>query len=206
MIPHKSESSGRLNLATVDARFAVKPDANGIIHWHISESSFTKDLDKYKQILAFEKGFKIISPYFPRITFESTSKREKAPIELFFKKNGDKDLPEPFDKGVLAYAFLPMGDPMGIQSNVYFNDDLDWTVMHKPSSFSLLKVFVHEVLHALGLHHSPYKNDIMYPSYEPNDNITISGDTIRSIRRLYGRYTKVSTSAKRGVFRNTKRV
>lgn len=203
MIPHKAKL--KASLSTVDTRFAVRPDKNNVIKWHVAEESFTKDIDKYKQILAFEKGFKILAPCFYPISFDSTSDRKEAPIEMFFKHPRDKSLPEKFDKGVLAYAYLPQGNPLGIESNIYFNDEVTWSSIHKKDKFSLLKVFIHEVLHALGLQHSSIKEDIMYPSYQPNNDIVISQDTKDSIRRLYERF-KMPTSVKRGILRDKERV
>lgn len=175
-------------ISTVAVKYAIKPN-NGKIYWHIAEADFAKSsIDKYRTILAFQKGFEILAPAFHPIKFESTADKKLAPIELFFKRNGEKGLPEKFDEGVLAYAFFPGSDLQGIESNVYFNDALPWEEMHMPGKYSLLKVFVHECLHALGLDHSSIKADIMFPTYQPNNDITLTGDTLQGLDKLYGKY------------------
>lgn len=183
----RAEQSLLARIATVDISSALKP-RNGIIYWHISEEDFAKNsIDKYKIIVAFQKGFEVLTPAFFPIRFESTSDRKLAPIELFFKKNGDKGLPEKFDPGVLAYAFFPGATPQGIESNIYFNDELPWEEMHAVGKYSLFKVFVHECLHALGLDHSTIQSDIMYPRYQPNNEIILTGDTLQGLEKLYGK-------------------
>lgn len=172
-------------ISTVDKRFALKP-VNGVIYWHIADIDLTPDLPKQQILEAFNRGFALLASSFAPIQFEGTSDRRKAPIEIFFKRNGDRGLPSLFDSSTLAYAYMPNGAPYGISSNIYFNDQLRWTKMHSPGAFSLLKVFVHEVLHALGLDHSQIRSDILYPTYEANDRIYISPDTQQGIDFLYG--------------------
>ena len=81
----------------------LPPDANGVIYWHIE--NFTEDQEKHKTITAFHGAFDILADYMWPITFRSS--KERGDITIRFRLNNDEDLPEPFDEGVLAYAFLP---------------------------------------------------------------------------------------------------
>lgn len=157
---------------------------DGKIYWHID--NFTWDMDKFEVILTFEKMFRKIQPYFVP-EFVSTSSPAESQITLRFRKNGDADLPEPFDSGTLAYAYLANNtDSKGYASDVFFNDGYTWTEMHSDNSISLLKVAVHEVLHACGMHHSDNPEDILFWQYQNNDSIVFSQDTIEAIYKEYG--------------------
>lgn len=200
MIPHKKQKGLLYRMAaplrTVNTKHAVKP-VNGVIYWHINESNMTDDMSKKEILVSFERGFRLLERgLFHPLKFKPTSDPRKAPIHLFFKNNGDKGLPQKFDKGVLAYAFLPAGNPLGYQSDVYFNDAISWKQMHSPGHFSLVAVFVHEVLHALGLHHSSVKNDIMYPTYQKGGRIEFTDDSRKAVDKLYGNYKEAITPPK----------
>lgn len=163
----------------------VIPAKNGIIYWHIREDRITPDMDKYKVILAFENGFKILEKYFYPLQFKSTGNKEEAPILLGFYKNGDVGLPQPFGKNVLAYAYA---NYEGFQhaSDLFFNDAYKWSELDKNGQeINLKKVFVHECLHALGFDHSDIQNDVMFWQYQPGDDINFSDDTQRSIKDRY---------------------
>jgi len=173
-------------LGTVAKKNALVPVENGKIYWHISKKYSTKDLAKYKVILAFEKTFQTWQRFFSPIVFESTSDKSKAAIVLHFMSSDDSALPFPFDEETLAYAFFPKKESFGQESDVFFNDDFQWTEMHKGENINLYKVAVHEVGHALGFEHSTHLRDIMYPTYQPDDSVIFSADTKRAIEKLYG--------------------
>lgn len=172
----------KLVRAIKTSRSGITPN-NGKIYWHVV--NFTPDLPKAQVVEAFEGGFKLWQKFFTPIEFESTSDPRKAAIKIHFMPKGDRRLPEPFDVGVLAYAFFPQGKSLGIHSDMYFNEDYRWQKMHTPQGISLLKVFVHEVGHALGLSHSAIKADIMFPTYQPNNSVVFSSDTVKGIDKLY---------------------
>ena len=157
---------------------------DGKIYWHIE--NFTPDMDKFKTIFIFEQMFKIWQKDFVP-TFESTSDINESQITLRFRNTGDADLPEPFGDGTLAYAYLANDTTAaGVVSDVFFNDFYKWGEMHKDAHISLLKVAVHEVGHALGLHHSDDPIDIMYWQYQSDNNLIITLDTLAGIYKLYG--------------------
>lgn len=158
---------------------------NGIIYWHLDESSISTDLEKYKILFTLENAFSQWQEYFIP-TFESTNDADKAAIVFRFKVNGDRDLPFEFEDGVLAYAFFPDGKSLDYTSDIYVNDFYNWQLAHTDQGYSLFKVIVHEIGHALGLDHSSIEQDIMYPSYIPDNNVFISQDTIEGIYKLYG--------------------
>ena len=57
--------------------------------------------------------------------------------------------------------------------------------MHKPDKINLVKVAVHELMHALGFDHSDIQSDILFWQYQENDEINFSEDTKKKIREFY---------------------
>lgn len=161
----------------------IKPK-NGKIYWHVDERYITEDIDKFKVLFRLQLAFKEWQSYVSPI-FESTSDINQAAIVIRFMSDGDSDLPEPFGTGTLAYAFFPSGESAGIYADIYFNDIENWQESHSSTGINLFKVAVHEIGHALGLGHSDNINDIMFPSYQPNDSVLFSQDTIQSLQTLY---------------------
>lgn len=159
---------------------------DGKIYWHVDEASLTKDMEKYKILFAIEQAFKVWQPYFHNVKFEPSNDKSKSAIVIRFKHNGQSGLPYPFEDGVLAYAFYPYKQSLGAHSDIYMNDAYNWQEMHTATGINLFKVFVHELGHSLGLSHSEFREDIMYPIYQPNDNVVIVDDTAQGIYKLYG--------------------
>lgn len=159
---------------------------NGKIYWHLDEKNLSQDLNKFQIIFGIENAFKdwqkFINP-----TFSSTNDIEQAAIVFRFMSNGSEDLPFEFESDTLAYAFFPEGESLGIHSDIYMNDFFNWGIMHTESGYNMYKVVVHEIGHALGLDHSENDIDIMFPSYQPNDSVKITQDTIDGLTRLYGK-------------------
>lgn len=158
---------------------------NGKILWHLQEQGLSKDMDKYKIIFAISEGFRRWQQHFPQ-QLEATGDINEAAIIIKFRTNENRDLPIKFKPGVLAYAFFPSGESKGLPSDVFLNDGYNWGEMHKAGQIFLLKVFIHELGHSFGLHHSDIKEDILYWQYQPNNEINITDDTILGIQKLYG--------------------
>ena len=177
------------NYIGTNPRGGIEP-INGKIYWHVDESSLTQDMEKYKIIFAIEQSFKKWQQYFHNIEFVPSNNPSESAIVIKFKRNGDQGLPTPFGGGVLAYAFYPFGKSLGIHADIFLNDEYEWAEMHKPGHISLQKVFIHEVGHSLGLAHSTDIENIMYPQYQPNNDIVITQDTIEGIHKLYGKPPK----------------
>ncbi len=166
----------------------LKP-IGGKIYWHIDEDTLTKDMDKYKTVFAFDQAFKKWQTHFYPIILEPTGDKSKSQITIFFKHNGDVGLPHTFSNGVLAYAFAPNGESLGMHADMYFNDGYSWAEMHKYNSIYLFKVAVHEIGHAFNISHQTNdKTDIMYPQYQPNDEVLINKDNQKAIYDLYKQY------------------
>ena len=186
----------------------LKP-IGGKIYWHIDESSLTDDMDKYQVIYAFEQAFKKWQPLFDPIVIEATGEKSQSQITIKFKNNGDVDLPHPFNSGVLAYAYAPSGESKGLHADMFFNDAYAWSDMHKAGHINLFKVAVHEIGHTLNSGHSTNIKDIMYPQYQPNDEVNITLDTqnfVYDTYKPYGVAKPNSTSAPKPVSSDIKAV
>lgn len=158
---------------------------DGKIYWHLDENNLSPDLNKFQIIFGIENAFKDWQE-FVNPKFQPTNDIEKAAIVFRFMSNGNEELPFPFEPSTLAYAFFPEEESLGIHSDIYMNDFFNWKIMHTESGYNMYKVIVHEIGHALGLDHSEDESDIMFPSYQPNDNVNITQDTIEGISLLYG--------------------
>lgn len=167
--------------STINSNKVIYP-INNTIYWHIE--SFTEQLPKHKTVLALELAFKDWQEHFYPIKFQPTENILEAQIVIRFRKNGDKDLPTPFTTGVLAYAYAPSNHKYS--SDLFMNADLKWTDMNKPQHYSLKVVFQHELGHCFNIGHTDAKQDIMYPTYNPNNIIT--NDSISAVRKLYSKW------------------
>lgn len=179
---HTVKSGLLARIRTAPVSTAIQP-INGKIYWHIV--NFTPDQEKQKTIEAFNEAFALWQPHFKPIIFESTSDPRIAAIKINFKRNGERGLPEKFDRGVLAYAYFPSRKSLGIHSDMYFNDSYVWAQRHSSGTINLRSVMTHELGHAFGLDHSTIPKDIMFATYQGNDRITISEDTVKGINKLY---------------------
>lgn len=171
----RGRSRGALKEIVPGARIS---STDGKIYWHVI--NFTPDMEKYKIVLSIQKAFSHWQRHFDPI-FVSTSNLSEAHITFHFASSGDPVLPQAFGRTTLAYAFAPVDGT----SAVYLNEKWDWSELHEPDSYNLFKVLVHELGHSFNLNHSDDREDIMYPTYVPNDEVNLTKDTISSIIRLY---------------------
>lgn len=92
----------------------------------------------------------------------------KEPGQIRFNSlhNGDSRLPARFEDGVLAYAYFPNEESLGLESDVYMNPRIYWRNTWTPRSFLPLLVLIHEIGHALGIDHQSVERGIMNPYYD----------------------------------------
>jgi hypothetical protein len=154
------------------------PVVNGRIYWHLDESLLPVNMTKAAVLLCVQKAFNFIQTEFGHIRFEMTN--ETAPIIISFKNPDFFEIPKAV---AVAEPYSPE-NPKG--ADVFLNLKMDWSEFHKPGGFSLVKVLVHEILHALGINHSTNPADIMFFAYQENDSIVITDSTRQAIKEFYG--------------------
>lgn len=79
----------------------------------------------------------------------------------------------------LGHAWGPGPDRAGLNGDVHFDEDDDWT-----DETRFLGVAIHELGHSLGLTHSKDPEAIMFPAYA--ERAELGQDDIRGAQFLYG--------------------
>lgn len=168
------------NLESIAPGALLTPASDGTYYWHLVNK--TPDMGDREVIEAFRTAFDYISDLFQPLMVDSTSDISQAQIKITFANNGDAALPFPFESGVLAYAFAPVGTWAG---KMYINEAIDWSALDKPGNIQLMKVVCHEILHLFNAGHSDNQSDIMYPYYQVGTPIVFTQDTINWIETNY---------------------
>ncbi|KAK0401021.1 hypothetical protein QR680_015556 [Steinernema hermaphroditum] len=102
-------------------------------------------------------------------------------ISFELRQHGDD---KPFDEQILAHAFwLALIPPYAV---VHFNYDQEFKSNPRDQTeFSLLSVAIHQIGHAIGLHHSNKKDSVMFP-LSIHTTTNLSTNDIASVQALYG--------------------
>lgn len=133
------------------------------------------------------------------ITLKYTTKTADINLEFSVSDKYFNDSP-----GVLAYAYFP--DSGNLSGKIVFNDNYLWSIdgraisgeeymrrtgkkISDPTNFfatyNILHTLIHEIGHSLGLIHSNFKTDVMYPFY--NGMTYLSDNDITRITNKYGK-------------------
>ncbi len=133
--------------------------------------------------------------------------KDKSDITLEFSTTDKYFTDSP---GVLAYAYFPNSGTLS--GKIVFNDNYLWSIDGKAitgeeymkrtgkqvsdtsnffATYNITHTLIHEIGHSLGLVHSGFKDDVMYPFY--NRVTTLTDNDITRITNKYGK----STASKR---------
>lgn len=157
----------------------LKPNNDGFISWFIYNED---DIPFDDTIIVAHQVFQDLEKYLYPIKFQHVKNYEDAQIKIFFVPqsqkidiklpNGDTfqiETPYVFDGsgGNLALAFMPFPGST-LRGVILFDEDEKWGLSHdeKKDQIDFHTVFLHEVLHVLGIRHSEHEHAVMYASYD----------------------------------------
>lgn len=130
--------------------------------YKISSNSTSQELAKKPEEieLQIKKALNVWSEV-AKVYFRLAQDGEETDIEFRFVKEHNDELP-PFEgpNSDLAHAFFP-----DLHKGIHFNDYIDFTIDANGKGVDIYQLAVHEIGHALGIHHNPNKLSIMYPIF-----------------------------------------
>jgi|GEM_PF-5724345 len=186
----------------------IKPDANGVIYWHVA--NLTAKMDKYKVLFAFQTcfikwqaAFDLIDPVGRVIELKSTDDWHQAQIRLYFLEPGATSQSVTISDGsakVISNAF-PFDGAMGVLAHrlhnsfdLYFDEGEQWSDIHKFEKVGndyvlyvqLWQVAMHELGHMFDIGHASDKTAIMYPTYD-GEHIDIVADDLAALSEAFSK-------------------
>lgn len=163
---------------------------NGYITWYADPHNLSKTISMSNVVLSVNQAFALIQPHMGKVRFKQVLNKSEAQIVIGFYNNGNPGLPHNFKDTTLAYAFLANNtNAKNIIGDMFFNEKFSWGINHGGGNISFRKVFLHEVLHSLGMFHQTHtRTGILYPTYTANNSISITQDTINGLKHLYSKY------------------
>lgn len=161
-----------------------------------SIKNYTKDFDELRTALNLA-----MTSWDIEIPINLKYVKDKSDITLEFSTTDKYFTDSP---GVLAYAYFPDSGPL--KGKIVFNDNYLWSIHGESitgeeyqrrtgkqvqninnffATYNILHTLTHEIGHSLGLVHSNFKTDVMYPFY--NGMMELSDNDILRITNKYGK-------------------
>jgi len=176
------------------AKFAVLsnrqlPWKDGVLYWHLA--NFSDDMEKHQQVGIFKDVFQLYNHELWPLRFQSTDNISLADHKIFFVDEHDRVKGLNFNS---PFAFRDEPDVIAVQYTyqpgfefsmcMFVSDAHFFSYKIQEGSFALVKVILHEGLHALGLDHTDVKGDIMEAVYSDTNDFTY--DSRAGLNKIHG--------------------